>query len=483
MDAGHLLWEDRTLYQRRFEKSAAALVAVARAVEQNPRPADADDFVALYEVLAAADAEHFSRVWRDPVAYHWVRRAVQLLASRRGAPLSRFDRAYCAALGAANPDDALAVHLRAFARFVLGLGLVAGRDVALATSYDTMLPLALPGTELAITGAGRVSVGGVTDGAIDVVHGGDRIRLRSEAASPADGPRLVRCPTVTVGEARVVLNPHVFQLPGLGMPRDLTVTDGAEPQANLAEALRILQRFHPLAFMHFASAIGVVALKEVGEGDFGTLSNSELPGAFVCSLPSDPYALAADFIHELYHNRLFAIEETGAFFEADGEDAIEGELHYSPWRDALRPLHGLLHAVYVYLPVYRFWSDSYRANVHEGVRRDHVRDQLARVPAQLRIGVNQLRRHARFTALGAALFEEIAREASRTEDEAAELGATLDAAAVSLRASGVFQAVHERGRPLSVGETLLAHLRRCDVRGECTEEAAFLEAGLARPPR
>jgi len=95
--------------------------------------------------------------------------------------------------------------------------------------------------------------------------------------------------------------------------------------------------------------------------------------------------------------------------------------------------------------------------------------------------VNQLRRHARFTALGAALFEEIAREASRTEDEAAELGATLDAAAVSLRASGVFQAVHERGRPLSVGETLLAHLRRCDVRGECTEEAAFLEAGLARP--
>ena len=29
------------------------------------------------------------------------------------------------------------------------------------------------------------------------------------------------------------------------------------------------------------------------------------------------------------------MDSYSAFFEADGEDAVEGELHYSPWRDAL----------------------------------------------------------------------------------------------------------------------------------------------------
>jgi hypothetical protein len=142
----------------------------------------------------------------------------------------------------------------------------------------------------------------------------------------------------------------------------------------------------------------------------------------------------------------------------------------------------LLHAVYVYLPVYRFWSASYRANAHDGPRLDHVRDQLARIPVQLRIGVNQLRRNARFTPFGSALFDAIALDASRTEGEATDLGATLETPAVSLRASGAFQAIVGRGgrEPLTVGETLLAHLQKCDARGECAEEAGSLEAAVRR---
>lgn len=437
----------------------------------------AKEFLALYQVIAGADAEHVARVWRDPMAYHWVRRAIGLLAHRRGVPLSRFDQTYCDELGA----DALALHLRSFARFVLALGLVASRDVALATPYDTALPLALPGTELALGGRGRTVVCGVTAGGVDVLHADVHARLVREAEAMADDPRLECCPVVDVGEAHVALNPYVFQLAGLGLPRDPTA-EGAQAEL-VAEALRTLRHFHPDAFAHFADTVRVVALKEVARGDFGTLSNSELPGAFVCSLPSDPFTLAADFIHESYHHRLFAIEETGAFFESDGEDAIEGELHYSPWRDAPRPLHGIFHAVYVYLPVYRFWSASWRADAHAGRRRDHVRDQLARIPAQLRIGVNQLRGNARFTPIGRALFDAIECDVSRIEDEAAALGATLDTPAVSQRASGVFQPVvgADDRRPLTVGETLLAHLRKCDVRGECAAEASALEAGL--PPR
>src|SRR6185436_7302332 len=175
----------------------------------------------------------------------------------------------------------------------------------------------------------------------------------------------------------------------------------------------------PPAFAQFAAVIRTLAVKPVREEDFGTLSNSELPGTFLCSVPSDPLVLAADFIHELHHNRLFAVEEAGPFFETAGEDAVEGELHYSPWRDAPRPLHGLLHAVYVYLPVLRFWRAAWDDGALDAARRDHVRDQLARIPFQVRIGTNQLRRAARFTPLGAALFDEMTREATRMTEELA----------------------------------------------------------------
>jgi HEXXH motif-containing protein len=485
MDPAYLLWEDTAAHRRRFEKSASALIAVQRALGRDTRLPGATEFLALYESAARAQPKHFTRIWRDPLAYHWVRRAVHLLASCRGAPLSGFERAYCTALGADDPAEALRIHLGEFAKFVLGLGLVAGDDVVLPTPYESVLPLALPGTELALTGSGRTSIRGLSEGGIEVVHDGSRLRLARDACTPPGRPRLESCPTVTVGDAHVVLNPHVFQLPGLDLRRGLaeSTLDGQQRHADIAaEALRTLERFQPSAFSHLADTVRIIALKQARESDFGTLSNSELPGAFICSVPSDPYALAADFIHELYHNRLFAIEETGPFFAAGGEDAIEGEIHYSPWRDAPRPLHGLLHAVYVYLPVFQFWSTTLRAGVHEGARLDHVRDQLARIPFQLRIGVNQLRRSARFTPLGSALFEAMARAAARTVEDAAELGATLDVPSVTLRASGAFRpVVRERGgEPLAVAEALLDHLARWDRRGECREERDLLEHFVRR---
>ena len=93
---------------------------------------------------------------------------------------------------------------------------------------------------------------------------------------------------------------------------------------------------------------------------FVNVSASELPGAFVCTVPADLYVLAGSFIHEFHHNTLFGIEERGPFFDMSEEDVVEGENHYSPWVETLRPLHGILHAVYVFLPVFRYWSAALR---------------------------------------------------------------------------------------------------------------------------
>jgi HEXXH motif-containing protein len=244
----------------------------------------------------------------------------------------------------------------------------------------------------------------------------------------------------------------------------------------VAEALSAIARLQPETFSHFGQAIRAVALKPAREGNFGSISSSELPGAFVCSVPCDSYELAATFIHEFHHNRLYYLEETGPFFESATEDEFEGENHYSPWRETLRPLHGLLHALYVYLPVFRFWAAAVREGGLIGPRLAYAKDQLGRIPFQLRVGVNQLRRHAKFTAFGSMLFEQMARETIDTELEAGGLGVSLDTPAMSLRAGGIFRPTMREGdsRQMTIGETLRAHLERSDIRGECGEEKAFL---------
>jgi len=479
------LWTDPELDHRRQEKSAHALIAVRRAVEEDAGLEGAAEFLEFYATVAKADSADFTTLWQDPAAYHWVRRAVHLLAARRGAPPPAWESTYSTALGARDATQALALHLRQFAKFVLGLGIVAHQDVRFATPYETILPLSVPATPLTLIGDGRIGIHGLLDGAVEITDGGGRRRFFPGAASSSSGNYAQTCPVVTIGEACVMLKPHLFHLPGLALFGELNTQTLAFQERHtqvVAEALEILARLHPLSFSHLARSIRIIALKPAREHDFGTFSTSELPGAFICSAPSDPFALAADFIHELHHNRLFAIEESVPLFEPGAADPIEGDHYYSPWRDAPRPLHGLLHALYVYLPVFRFWSAALREGALGGALLGYARDQLARIPFQLRIGVNQLRRYARFTASASVLFEEMAREAAEIEEEAAALGATLDIGAVACRASGALRSVVDErdGRVLSVGETLHQHLSKWDLHGQCAAEKALLERPVRR---
>ena len=65
----HLLWVDEELYQQRYEKAASALVAIKMALERNtPLRGGEREFLELFSTMAAADAEAFTQVWRDPTA-------------------------------------------------------------------------------------------------------------------------------------------------------------------------------------------------------------------------------------------------------------------------------------------------------------------------------------------------------------------------------------------------------------------------------
>src|SRR5258708_1069132 len=228
---------------------------------------------------------------------------------------------------------------------------------------------------------------------------------------------------------------------------------------------------------HLAAGLKTIALKPYDQ-ILVNVTASELPGAFVCTVPSDPYVLASSFIHEFHHNTLFGIEERGRFFEASDQDEIEGENHYSPWVETLRPLHGILHAVYVFIPVFRYWSAIAREGSLSEVRLAFAREQLAQIPAQLQIGLNRLRRHARFTPFGAMLVDALAAEAKEAQTEARAMGITRKTPVIGVTTSGALRPLLRAARQVTVGEILLAHLDASDILCECAEQKARLAAEL-----
>ena len=197
---------------------------------------------------------------------------------------------------------------------------------------------------------------------------------------------------------------------------------------------------------------------------------SELPGAFVATVPTDTFVLASSFIHEFHHNTLFAIEERGPFFANSEEDVVEGENHYSPWVQTLRPLHGILHAVYVFQPVFRFWAAALREGSPQDMRLGFAREQIARAPVQLQMGINQLRRHGALTPFGKEIVDALAAEAAEIKQESDALGAKLDTPVISLTTSGTLRPLTRDGRAVTVRESLLRHLEVSDINHECEAE-------------
>ncbi len=480
MSQRDLLWPGAEVYDRRFEKSAVALIAVRRALSSDQSLVGrVPEFLRLYDFVSRSDADTFTRVWSDPVAYFWVRRAVHFMAACRGEPMGTVERAYCAQIGVDNPKDALGSHLGDFKRFALGAAAIAGADITFDEPYKASLPLSIPGTEFIVVGRGKTKIAGFRDGAIELCEPARLLPLSDSASGSRPEIRIESCPVLSIGNGHVYLNPATFNVPGVGFPLEWTglpLDFQVQHSPAASEAMSLIRRFQPETFAHMESALHTIAFKPLDDGFFN-VSASDLPATFLCSVPpTDPHALAGSFVHEFHHNTLFCIEEAGPFLAASEDDEIEGENHYSPWVDKLRPLHGILHAVYVFIPVFHFWSAVLKDGSTDEGKLAYTREAIARIPVQLRIGINQLQRHAKFTPFGVSIFREMTREVEEIEAESQRLGASLKSTVIGMDASGRFRPFIDPGapRPKNVGETLIEHIEQIDERGECAREKAHI---------
>ncbi len=485
MTAADILWNDKGLYQARYEKTASALIAIYQALDRNRPLGGAEaEFLELYQRVAAADPAAFTTVWRDPTAYFWVRLAYEFVGNCLApAPLSLMAESVARARGAVDPKSALKAHLDDFKRFVLALGIASGTDQVFLAPLKVDLPFAIPSTRLVISGEGELLIDALAHGHLEVTRGEQKLRLPLTASS-SDFCSIRESPVAVAQDYCLILQPEAFNLQGLevGEPLRLISPSFQSEQVSLtAQALELIHRHCPATFEHFCEVIRLIALKPSGIGDYSNISHSDLPGCFVVTVANDPYLMADFFIHEFHHNRFFFVEELGAFFALEHDNQMTRNEYYSPFRDDLRPLHGIFHGVYVYLAVWRFWFAVYRSGETSGLRRALVSDQVTFIATQLAIAVSQLRRFAQFTALGAELFEAMADESARIQETTRSLKFLGDLPSIRCGDDGVFSIRCEEGsdRPLTVRRAILRHAQQYDRHRQCDDLDSIVRAIFA----
>lgn len=187
------------------------------------------------------------------------------------------------------------------------------------------------------------------------------------------------------------------------------VSERARPV--VAEALEIVRAWRPelhAEMLRICKAIQFVRDPLAHPEKIVSFSDNSVPGALFVSVMQgdrviDAHDLADSLIHEHRHQKLYLLERRHPMTEP-------GELVVSPWREDLRPASGLLHAVFVFVELRRFW-EHVRDDGPERLRRRAL-NQLADTERNLAEAYDTLR-SCHLTPVGRALADLLEGKAAR----------------------------------------------------------------------
>lgn len=125
----------------------------------------------------------------------------------------------------------------------------------------------------------------------------------------------------------------------------------------VAKALEIVGAWRPALLdelMHACSAVQFITDTTAHREKIVSFSDNSVPGALYVSIVQgdsfiDSFDLADSLIHEHRHQKLYLLERRVDLFEPTSTKVV------SPWREDLRPPTGLLHAIFVFVELRRFW--------------------------------------------------------------------------------------------------------------------------------
>jgi hypothetical protein len=106
-------------------------------------------------------------------------------------------------------------------------------------------------------------------------------------------------------------------------------------------------------------------------------------------------------VHEMSHNLLFSMQDMDPLLDPTSHgEGWQSEHYYSPWRDDPRPLNGILHAVFVFSRVAKFWL-ALIDKVESHPLQDLAKRRLAALSIQLPLAWHSLNAQGVFTNTGA----------------------------------------------------------------------------------
>ncbi|WP_285960302.1 cyclophane-forming radical SAM/SPASM peptide maturase YhhB [Pseudomonas tohonis] len=138
----------------------------------------------------------------------------------------------------------------------------------------------------------------------------------------------------------------------------------------VAKALAIVGAWRPALLeelLHACSAVQFITDTTAHPDKIVSFSDNSVPGALYVSIVQggsyiDPYDLADSLIHEHRHQKLYLLERRVDLIEVTSTKVV------SPWREDLRPPSGLLHAIFVFVELRRFWLHAAKhgpARIHK----------------------------------------------------------------------------------------------------------------------
>jgi HEXXH motif-containing protein len=296
-----------------------------------------------------------------------------------------------------------------YMRVVRGASVAAGLDIAWRSAGKEVLPIVGIVLEREHAAECRITA---REGGIIVDVDGSVARLDSQKIADGIG--------IATGESTLVSTLPAFSIGGHRVHVDVmdpAFREGWIPRSSfgeirvaaakredlpgwidsLAAASRVVERVLPST----ASMVGlsVRSFVPVVSSDPATAcseSDASLPGAIMSTIDGPP-VLAESIVHEFRHNLLHQLELSFPLYTHDSPTAAR---FYSPWRPDPRPLHGILHALFVFLDV---------CAIHAGVLELRLGDEsdlhdsavrIAGNARRIRIAIEEFRANARLTPFG-----------------------------------------------------------------------------------
>lgn len=125
----------------------------------------------------------------------------------------------------------------------------------------------------------------------------------------------------------------------------------------------------------------------------------EAPGLIALSWDPDVPVLAEALVHEYHHQKLNALLNLDPLIIGP----TTAPIYYSPWRTDPRPLLGVLHGVYTFHAVLRFWIKVLVVR-SAGIYEPSIRRRIYTLNSQLQTALTTLQENAIWSTLGETFF-------------------------------------------------------------------------------